>query len=106
MIEVNNLHHSFFKNNVLNDINLKVNNKEFVAVVGPNGSGKSTLLKCIYRILNPDRGIIKLQNKEMDKIKLQDSAKLMSVVAQHNFLNFDFIVEDMVLMGRHPYKKT
>lgn len=63
MIEVNNL--SFFYENdegqserVLNNINLKINDGEFVAVLGHNGSGKSTFAKHLNAILTPDSGCI------------------------------------------------
>ena len=63
MIEVNNL--SFFYENdegqserVLNNINLKINDGEFVAVLGHNGSGKSTFAKHLNAILTPGDGCI------------------------------------------------
>lgn len=106
MIKTVNIHHEYGDKKVLNGVNLAVKKKQFVGVVGPNGSGKSTLLKCIYRVLKPTVGIIKLENQNMDKLKINETAKKMSVVAQHNHHSFDFIVDDMVLMGRSPYKKT
>ncbi|MEG2984955.1 MAG: ABC transporter ATP-binding protein [Peptostreptococcaceae bacterium] len=93
------------KNNILNGIDIKVGNKEFIGVIGPNGSGKSTLLKCLYRNLRPNNGIIFIDNKDIDQISMKESAKKIGVVAQHNNHSFDFSVLDMVLMGRSPYKK-
>lgn len=106
MIKAEKVYHSYGNHNVLNGINLKVKEKNFVGIVGPNGSGKSTFLKCVYRVLEPTMGVIKLEDIDIQSMKTSDSAKKMSVVAQHNYHNFDFIVEDMVLMGRSPYKKT
>lgn len=106
MIRVESLHHYYGVKKVLDDIDMRVAHKQFVGIVGPNGSGKSTLLKCIYRTLSPSSGVIRLDEQDLTTIKLQESAKKMSVVAQHNHINFDFIVEDMVMMGRHPYKKS
>jgi ABC-type polysaccharide/polyol phosphate transport system ATPase subunit len=40
----------------LRDINLKVNNGEFLGIIGKNGAGKSTLLKIIARVLEPNSG--------------------------------------------------
>lgn len=106
MIKVENVHHNYGDKKVLNDVSISVKKKKFVGIVGPNGSGKSTLLKCIYRVLKPNSGVIKLEDVDIEKMKINESAKKMSVVAQHNHHSFDFIVEDMVLMGRSPYKKT
>lgn len=40
----------------LRNINLKVNNGEFLGIIGKNGAGKSTLLKIIARVLEPTSG--------------------------------------------------
>jgi lipopolysaccharide transport system ATP-binding protein len=42
----------------LRNINLKVNNGEFLGIIGKNGAGKSTLLKLIARVLEPTSGTI------------------------------------------------
>lgn len=91
--------------NILKGINLDVDNKEFIGIIGPNGSGKSTFLKCLYKTLKPSSGIIKLDDINMSNISSKNSAKKMAVVAQHNYYDFDFKVEDIVLMGRSPHKK-
>lgn len=105
MIKAEKVSHSYGDKNVLNDITINVKKNKFVGIVGPNGSGKSTFLKCVYRVLEPNTGVIKLDDIDINKMKTSDSAKKMSVVAQHNNHSFDFIVEDMVLMGRSPYKR-
>ena len=42
--------------NAVNDVNLKISDGEFTAVVGPSGSGKTTLLNCIGGLDNPTSG--------------------------------------------------
>lgn len=46
---------------ILKDINLKINDGEFVAIVGFTGSGKTTLLKMMAGLLSPDTGEIKFR---------------------------------------------
>lgn len=41
---------------ILSDIDLEVNEKEFVAILGPSGSGKSTLLRIIAGLIEPTHG--------------------------------------------------
>ncbi len=106
MIRVENVSHAYGDNRVLDGVNLSVGKKKFIGVVGPNGSGKSTILKCIYRVLKQDTGTIWLDEKKLEEYKMSESARKMSVVSQHNYHSFDFMVEDMVLMGRSPYKKA
>jgi iron complex transport system ATP-binding protein len=93
------------KNHILNGIDIKADNKEFIGIIGPNGSGKSTLLKCLYRNLIPTKGAIYIDNKSLDHISIKESSKKVGVVSQHNNHGFDFSVLEMVLMGRSPYKK-
>ncbi|MDD3192995.1 MAG: ABC transporter ATP-binding protein [Oscillospiraceae bacterium] len=91
---------------ILKGVSIEVSDKDFVGVIGPNGSGKSTLLKCIYRVLSPQGGAVYLDGKALQSYKPKESAKKMAVVAQHNYYNFDFSVQDVVLMGRAPHKKA
>lgn len=90
---------------ILKDVSLGSEKKEFIGIVGPNGSGKSTLLKCIYRVLKPDRGCIYLGDEKLQNMSYRESARKVAVVAQHNYYNFDFSVRDVVLMGRAPHKR-
>ena len=92
-------------NERLTGVSIDSKNKEFVGIIGPNGSGKSTLLKCIYRTLKPNGGCIMLGNTPISTMSVKESAKKLAVVAQHNYYNFDFSVEEVVLMGRSPHKK-
>lgn len=57
MIEINNVSYKYKNGNeVFKDINVKINNGEFVAVIGKNGSGKSTLTKLISGLEKPTKG--------------------------------------------------
>lgn len=93
------------KSHILKGLTIEAKKEEFVGIIGPNGSGKSTLLKCIYRNLQPSKGVIFLDDKNIKELSMKESARKMAVVSQHNNYNFDFTVSDMVLMGRAPHKK-
>lgn len=97
---------SYDANEILKDVSLRAEDKEFVGLIGPNGSGKSTLLKCIYRVLSPGEGTVYLDGDPLEKLSYKASARKMAVVAQHNYYNFDFSVREVVLMGRSPHKKA
>ncbi len=47
MLEVSNVYFSYNKKNILSNVNFKLDNGDFLAIVGHNGSGKSTLIKCL-----------------------------------------------------------
>ena len=93
-------------NRILKGVSIRAGERETVGVIGPNGSGKSTLLKCIYRILRPSGGAVKLDGRDLLAYTTKESARKIAVVAQHNYYNFDFSVQDVVLMGRSPHKRA
>lgn len=53
----------------LNNINLKINDGDFVAIVGPSGSGKSTLANIIGGLDHPDDGQVLIEGKDLSKAK-------------------------------------
>ena len=93
-------------NHILKGVSLEAGKGELVGIIGPNGSGKSTLLKCIYRVLKPAAGAVYLDGRELERYTCKESARRLAVVAQHNYYNFDFSVQDVVLMGRAPHKRA
>ncbi len=95
----------FGSDTIIHDVSMEAGHGQFVGIVGPNGSGKSTFLKTIYRTLQPEKGTIWLDNRPLDQISLRESARSLGVMTQINSLNFDFRVEEVVLMGRTPHKK-
>lgn len=98
-----NISYSIKDKQILKNVSLNVSGNKFFTILGPNGCGKTTLLKSIYRVLKPDSGEILLNNKNIENIRLKDSAKEMAVVAQFNEINFDCNVEDIVMLGRSPH---
>jgi polar amino acid transport system ATP-binding protein len=65
MIEIADLWKSFGAVEVLRGISLSVERGSVVAIVGPSGSGKSTLLRCINLLEEPDRGKLRVGEREM-----------------------------------------
>lgn len=105
-VEVKDLHANLGGSEILKGLDFSVNGNQLIGIIGPNGSGKSTLLHCIYRVLKPTSGAVYLDGKPMKDIPVRQSAQKLAVVAQHNFYNFEFSVQEVVLMGRSPYKKA
>jgi len=70
MLELINVTKDFIKNRkgqvaALSDINFKVDQGDFLSIVGPSGSGKSTLLFIIGALMNPSKGEVLLNDKNM-----------------------------------------
>ena len=74
---------------ILKNINLKIQEKDFVVIQGKNGSGKSTLLKTLYMKLIPINGNFYLLNQlinKKSKIKSLELRKKLGVILQNNYL--------------------
>jgi len=65
ILSIKDLSFSYAKQTVLENIDLEVEEKEFLAIIGPNGGGKSTLLKLIIGLLKPQKGSIRLYEKKI-----------------------------------------
>lgn len=94
------------KKRIVDCVSIHVDEGEFVGLLGPNGSGKSTMLKTIYRTMKRESGEVDLDGRDVDTLPLKESALMLSVVTQHNYFNFDFKVEEVVMMGRTPHKRS
>jgi Cu-processing system ATP-binding protein len=58
MISIENINKRFRKLKALDEINIKFNKGQVIALIGPNGSGKTTLIKSILGLVKPDSGKI------------------------------------------------
>ena len=58
LVEIRNLSAGYGQNIILRDVNLSIQQFDFVGVIGPNGGGKTTLLKALLGLLTPISGEI------------------------------------------------
>ncbi len=58
LISIKNLTLGYDKEAVLENVNLKIFEQDFIGVIGPNGGGKTTLIKAILGLLKPMKGEI------------------------------------------------
>ena len=87
---------------VLKDINVFIHKGEFVSIMGPSGSGKSTLLYLIGGLDKPTSGCIKVNGKEISKMKDKDESSMrrkeIGFVFQFYNLIPNLSVEENVLL--------
>ncbi len=103
ILSVKNLNFSYGSNKIINDISFNIKEGSFISIVGPNGAGKSTLVNIISKILGKFDGSIEVCGDDISKLTTKDIARMIAVVPQSTNPSFSFTVEEMVLMGRHPY---
>ncbi|BCJ98719.1 ABC transporter ATP-binding protein [Anaerocolumna chitinilytica] len=90
------------ENLVLNDISLKVNKGEFIAILGPSGSGKSTLLTIAGMLLSADKGNIIINGSSMDEMKQKEWTKIRReklgfIFQNHQLLPYLTAEEQLIL---------
>jgi len=97
IIQIQNLNFSYNSQRVLRDVNLTVNQGDFVAMIGPNGGGKTTLLKLMLGLLKADSGRLRIFSQPP-----QEASHLIGYVPQDVHINKNFPISalDVVLMGR------
>ena len=86
------------KNYILENLNLQINEGEFISIIGKNGTGKSTFLNLISLIVKPSKGNILIDNiNTKSKKQFIDLRKKIGVVFQNpdNQILFPNVYEDM-----------
>ena len=97
MIKIENLSKVFRTEEVetvaLNNVNMQVNEGEFVAIMGPSGCGKSTLLNTLGLLDNPSEGSYKLLDNEVANLQEKERTRLRKGVIGFVFQSFNLIDE-------------
>ena len=76
MIEVKNVTKSYGNGHpAIKNLNMKINDGEFVFVVGASGSGKSTFIKMLLRELKPTEGTIEINGVDIAKLRSKGVAR-------------------------------
>ena len=88
----------------LQDVDLRVQAGEMVAILGPNGAGKSTLLKLLAGLLTPTSGTIQVEGKPVANWSARERARSLAVVPQSLAALPEVTVEAFVGYGRYAHR--
>lgn len=102
VLEVTNLSKSFDKTQVLNNINLKVEEAELLAIMGQSGSGKSTLLYNISGMDRPTSGNIHFDGSDLSNLNDEKISQIrlnkMGFIFQHSYLLRNLSIRDNIIL--------
>ena len=90
---------------ILSDVQFEAHSGELIGLIGPNGSGKSTLLRLMNGILTPKRGTIMMEGRDLDKMKIDEVARICANVPTEFSEDFNLSVQELVALGRYPFSK-
>ncbi|MDR2336738.1 MAG: ABC transporter ATP-binding protein [Candidatus Nomurabacteria bacterium] len=79
-IKVLNIHKSYGKSVILNDLSLEIPRGKFVAIMGPSGSGKSTLLHLLGGLDKPTSGTIIIDGEDISKLSDKKLSRLRNKI--------------------------
>lgn len=85
---------------VLTDIEVELATGGLIGLIGPNGSGKTTLLKVLSGFLEPERGWVRLNGRDLNTMSREEIAHHIAMVSQELHMPFAFTAWEMVMMGR------
>ncbi len=97
-IEFKNVSFKYENATVLNNISLKVNKGEMVAIVGSSGSGKSTLVNLIPRFFDRISGKILIDDIDINNLSRLKIRSLIGIVSQDSIL-FNTSIKENILLG-------
>ncbi len=69
MIKINDLSFSYEEEKILDNINININDGDFLAIIGGNGTGKSTLIKCLIGLNKVENNRIFIDQVDINKFK-------------------------------------
>lgn len=82
---------------ILNDVNLKINENDSVALVGPSGGGKTTIASLIPRFWDVNQGSIKVGDVDVKDISTKELMENISFVFQNTTLFKDSIYNNVAI---------
>jgi len=108
ILKVSGLHASYSSSGpeILKGIDFAVEDDDFFAIIGPSGAGKSTLIRCINRLVEPSRGEIIFDGRNVTSMPRRELPRLrrdIGVIFQEFNLIDRMSVMDNILSGRLGY---
>ncbi len=102
MLDVQELTIRYGAHTVVDRLNFRVEEGQWLMIAGPNGAGKSTVLNAITQGVVYS-GDVLLHGKDIKQYKPRQRAGEVGVLAQNHFVGYDFSVEEVVRLGRYAH---
>jgi polar amino acid transport system ATP-binding protein len=102
LISFEDVHKSFGRTEVLKGVSLQVREGQVICIIGPSGSGKSTLLRCVNGLLPIDRGRIRVDGFQVDRLRTERSLlplrhQVAMVFQQYNLFPHRTVLQNIMM---------
>jgi len=106
LLEFRNVHFAYpGGNEILHNINFKLERGKTYALVGPTGGGKTTTASLIARLYDPTQGTVYLDGKDIRSYEAEVRTQKIGFILQEPFL-FTGTVKENILYGNELYKDS
>ncbi len=85
---------------ILKDICFELDEGQLLAILGPNGAGKTTLLRCVMGLLKWEKGVSRLEGRDIRRIPNRELWQTVAYVPQAKAAAAIYTTEEMILLGR------
>ena len=95
----------YSKHEVINKINFRLKQNEWIGIIGANGSGKSTLLKGVLKFIPTLYGDVLFEDNSIKNNSRNNLSRKIAYLPQKLNNNLNITVKELISLGRSPYKK-
>jgi len=89
---------------VVKDFNAAISKGNIVGLIGPNGSGKTTILRAFSGLIQPIKGTIDIDGKQLSSLSARKRAQMIGWVPQRERLAWPLTVGEVISLGRAPHR--
>lgn len=90
---------------IVHEVSTELPAGRITAIIGPNGCGKSTLLRGLAHLLEPQRGVVHLDGRDLATIGSRELATKIGLLPQEPIAPDGITVADLIGRGRHPHQR-
>ncbi|XWY21209.1 thiol reductant ABC exporter subunit CydC [Bisgaard Taxon 45] len=104
-IEVENVSFAYADEQILSNLNLRLQKGQILGIHGRSGSGKSTLLKLMMRFYDPQMGTIRINGTDLKQINTLSLREHIAYITQQTYI-FNETIYDNILMANRTASKA